>query len=140
MGKISNAIDVLRGKKQTFTPGRPPGSRNRRQPKRQIVEKWRAAHPGGSMRACQRETGLGINTVRKYWEGVAPQAQEPHYLTIRELLALMEKDNIADLRVKEYRIDPTRGKMTIYFVPVQKPEEDPPKKDPQEEEGQAIFW
>lgn len=52
----------------TVKAGRKPGAKNKRHPKQEIVQRWKATHPGASMRACSRDTGCSINTVRKYWE------------------------------------------------------------------------
>lgn len=41
---------------------------NGRKPKQQVVQEWRAAHPGGRKADCQRETGLSKPTVLKWWD------------------------------------------------------------------------
>ncbi len=44
--------------------GRPKGSGT----KKEIVEKWQAAHPGGKKIDCEKETGLSRHTVLKWWK------------------------------------------------------------------------
>lgn len=41
---------------------------NGRKSAKQIVSKWRAAHPGGRKTDCVRDTGLSKPTVYKHWE------------------------------------------------------------------------
>lgn len=43
--------------------GRPQGSGT----KEKIVKKWKKENPNGTMYACQKETGLSKNTVKKWW-------------------------------------------------------------------------
>ena len=35
----------------------------------ETVQRWRAEHPAGSKKACARETGLSLPTIRRHWNG-----------------------------------------------------------------------
>lgn len=63
----ARAIRDIRMKRQgriwTDGNGRPKGSGT----KKELVEKWRKAHPTGKPKECIAETGLSKNTVYKWW-------------------------------------------------------------------------
>lgn len=69
MSFLESLIDLLKPKNiVVLKPGRRPGSKNKRYPKRDIVQQWRSANPDGSQRSCARETGLSRATVSKWWD------------------------------------------------------------------------
>lgn len=69
MSFFKNLLNLLQSKKMVvLKPGRRPGSKNKRYPKKDIVQRWRSANPDGSQRSCARETGLSRATVSKWWK------------------------------------------------------------------------
>lgn len=46
---------------------------NGRKSKFAEVIRWKEAHPDGTMYRCQKETGMSINTIKKYWGAIKAQ-------------------------------------------------------------------
>ena len=76
-GRMKESVNVCKANRElALQKAREEGRITGRPKKDKVVSEWRRANPDKDMKTCADETGLSINTVKKWWEAAPVNLEE----------------------------------------------------------------